>query len=50
MAIDVEICLVAMHPLAHPVRQPTDGKNVAGRVKSQRIGVVQSRAGRELYL
>ena len=42
MAIDVEIRLVAMHPLADPVRQPAYGEDVTGTIKNKRIGLVQA--------
>src|SRR5882762_4906161 len=42
MAVDVEVCLVAMHPLANPVGQPTHGKDVASPVERKRISLVQA--------
>ena len=49
MAIDVEISLVAMHALADVVRHPADGKNVAGAVESEGVGLVQALAGHALW-
>src|SRR5579864_953108 len=48
MPVDVEISLVAVHPFAHRVRHPTDGKDVSGPIKSQRIIGVQALAGNNL--
>ncbi len=42
MAVDVEVSLVAMHPLPNPVGQPTHGKDVARPVKGKRIALVQA--------
>ena len=42
MAIDVEVRLVAMHPLPNPVGQPPDGKNVARPIKDKRVALVQA--------
>ena len=50
MTIDVEIRLVAMHPLANPVRQPTHSKNVARPVKRKCISLVQALAGENFIL
>lgn len=49
MAVDVEVSLVAMHALAHPVGKPTHGENVAGSVKDKRIGLVQALAGEDFF-
>src|SRR5258708_2457588 len=37
VAIDIEISLIPVHTLAHMVRHPPHGKNVAGAVKRERI-------------
>ena len=37
VAIDVEVRLVAMHALAHVIRQPADRENVAGAIKRKRV-------------
>ena len=42
MAVYVEVSLIAMHPLADPVSQPTHGEDVSRSVKSKRIGLVQA--------
>src|SRR5437660_2325120 len=42
VAVDVEVCLVAMHPLTDPVGQPTDGQDVTGPVEGKRIGLLQA--------
>ena len=42
MPVDVEVSLVAMHPLTNPVRQPTHGQDVARPIESKRIGLVQA--------
>ena len=48
MPIDVEVRLVPVHPLAHPIPHPPDGKDVTSSVKCQRIGLVQPLAGQNL--
>lgn len=50
MPVDVEVSHVPMHPLPHPIRQPPHGKNVAGRVKRERVSVVQAVAGEDFVL
>ena len=50
MPVDVEISLVAMHPLANPVGQPPHGKNVARPVKDERIALVQAFARKDFIL
>src|SRR5450631_1150381 len=47
MAIDVEVRLVAMHPLPNPVGQPTHREDIAGAVKRKRIGLVQTLASED---
>jgi hypothetical protein len=42
MAVDVEVGLVAMPLLPHPVGQPPHGQDVAGPIKDKRIGLVQA--------
>jgi hypothetical protein len=44
MAINVEVSLVAMHPFANPVSQPTHGQDVARPIKDKRIALVQAPA------
>src|SRR5713226_717200 len=50
MAVDVEVRSVAVHPLAHPIRQPAYSENVAGGVQSQRIDIGQPLSGQNLIL
>ena len=50
MPVDVEIRLVAMHALAHGVRHPAHGKNVAGAVQSEGIVGVQPLAGKDFLI
>jgi hypothetical protein len=48
MTVDVEVCLVAVHPVAHPVRQPTDSKNVSGAIQDKGVGLIQALAAQNL--
>jgi len=47
MPIDVEVRLVAMHPLTNPIGQPTHGQDVARPIKGKRIALVQAFAGKD---
>src|SRR6202034_3339856 len=42
VAIDVEIRFIVMHSLANGVSHPSEGKNVSGAVKVERIGSIQA--------
>ena len=48
MAVDVEICLVAMHAFADVVGHPAHSQNVARAVESEGVIRVQSFAGNNL--
>src|SRR5215469_17012067 len=37
VAIDIEISLVGVHPLAYPVRQPTYGQNIPGAIQGEGV-------------
>jgi hypothetical protein len=50
MPVDVEVRLVPMHPLAHPVRQPAHGKNVAGAVEGERVRIAQALTSQNFIL
>jgi len=44
VAIDVEVGLVAVHPLAHCVCHPANSQNVASAIKDQGVGSIKARA------
>src|ERR1700733_618054 len=44
VAIDIEIRLIAVHSLANGVRHPSEGKDVPGAIKVERIGSIQALA------
>src|SRR5215471_9129612 len=50
MAVDVEIRLVAMHPLSHKIRHPADGEDVACPVKHKRIRGIKTRARENFFM
>ena len=48
MAVDVKVCLVTVHALAHGVGHPAYGEDVAATVKRQRVVDVEPLAGQYL--
>ena len=50
MAVNVEICLVAMHAFADVVGHPAHSQNVAGPIESQGVIRVQAHAGYNLVV
>src|SRR4030095_3681910 len=50
MTIDVEIRLVAMHPLAHMVCQPTDCQDIAATIKGKSILLRETFSGNDFVL
>ena len=50
VAIDVEVGLVAVHALAHEIRHPSHGENVAGAVKRERVGGIEPLAGHDFVV
>src|ERR1700727_3367078 len=48
VAIDVEICLIAMHTLAHVVGHPANGENIAGAVERNSVSKIETVAGHHL--
>ena len=42
MAVDVKVCLVAMHPFTNPIGEPTHGQDVPSPIEHKRIGLVQA--------
>src|SRR5258708_31747362 len=47
VAVDVEIRFVAVHALADIVGHPSDGENVAGTVKRERVGCAEALASKD---
>src|SRR6478672_3844536 len=50
MAVDVEVCLVAMHAFADVVGHPAYGQNIAGTVESKSVIGIQSIASHNLVM
>ena len=50
MAVDVEVCLVAMHAFANMVGHPAYRQNIAGTVEGEGVIRVQSLAGHNLVM
>ena len=50
MAVNVEIRFVPMHPFADIIRHPADRQNVTSTVESNRIGLVEADAGKNLFM
>jgi hypothetical protein len=50
VAVDVEIRLVAMQALAHVVRKPADGEDVAGAVEGECVSFVEALADKDFVL
>ena len=49
VAVHVEVSNVAMHPLAHMVRQPANGQNIVGAISSDRILKVEPLPRKDLF-
>ena len=50
VAVDVEVRLVAVHPLAHGVGQPAHGQNVAGAVQGKGVVGFKPFAGEDFLV
>src|SRR3954465_2956176 len=50
MAIDVEVCLVAVHSSADVISQPTDSENIPGAIQRDAIIKVEAFAGKHLLV
>ena len=50
VAVDVEVSLIAVHPLPNVVCHPTNGEDVARAVESERIVGTQPLASKNLFV
>src|SRR5690348_11597078 len=50
MAVDVEIRLVAMHPLTHEIGHPAHGEDIARPVKRKRISGIKTHARENFFM
>src|ERR1700676_61829 len=50
VAVDVEVGLVAMHALAHGIRQPADGQDVGGAIERESVVGIQTLMGEDFVL
>ncbi len=48
MAVDVEVCLVAMQTFTHVIRHPADRQNVTAAVESKSVVGLQTLASKNL--
>src|SRR5438552_5918206 len=49
MAVDVEICPVAVHSLAHGIGHPSDSEDIAAAVKGEPVLRIKALPGKNLF-